>query len=71
LFTRGEVELPDDRRLLVELAGLERRTARGGRDSVDHPRGGHDDRSNVCCGVLLESYGAMGSVLTQQRLLGV
>jgi hypothetical protein len=54
MFARHEVELPDDRRLLVELSTLERRTARSGRDSVDHARGGHDDRSNVCCGVLVE-----------------
>jgi hypothetical protein len=54
VFMRGDVELPDDRRLLVELANLERRTARGGRDSVDHPRGGRDDRANVVCGVLVQ-----------------
>jgi hypothetical protein len=57
LFTRGEVELPDSRPLLVELASLERRTARGGRDSVDHPRGAHDDKANVTCGVLVELAG--------------
>jgi hypothetical protein len=53
LFTRGAIELPDDRRLLVELSTLERRTARGGRESVDHQRGGHDDRANVVCGLLV------------------
>ncbi len=55
LFTRGEVELPDLRPLLVELAQLERRTARGGRDSVDHPPRCHDDLANVACGALLLS----------------
>jgi hypothetical protein len=54
LFSRGQVELPDARPLLIELASLERRTARGGRDSVDHPKGSHDDRANVACGVLVE-----------------
>jgi hypothetical protein len=54
LFTRVEVEVPDDRRLLVELGALERRTARGGRDSVDHPRGGRDDSANAVCGLLVE-----------------
>lgn len=53
LFTRGEVELPDLRQLLNELAQLERRTARGGRDSVDHPPRGHDDLANAACGALL------------------
>lgn len=52
LFTRGEIELPDLRPLLVELAQLERRTARGGKDSVDHPPRGHDDLANAACGAL-------------------
>jgi hypothetical protein len=32
-------------------AGLERRTARGGRDTIDHAPGGHDDLANVVAGV--------------------
>jgi hypothetical protein len=52
LFTRGLVVLPDHARLLRELRLLERRTHRGGKDSVDHPRGGHDDHANSACGVL-------------------
>jgi hypothetical protein len=48
----GRVELPPDDRLLHQLIGLERRTARGGRDSIDHPRGGHDDRANVVAGLV-------------------
>jgi hypothetical protein len=31
---------------------LERQTHRGGKDSVDHPRGQHDDYANAVCGVL-------------------
>jgi hypothetical protein len=38
--------------LAMELMQLERRTARSGRDSVDHPPQGHDDHANACCGVL-------------------
>jgi len=52
LFTRGLVRLPDHSRLVRELRLLERRAHRGGKDSVDHPRGGHDDYSNCVCGVL-------------------
>jgi len=52
LFTRGLVRLPDHAKLLRELRLLERRTHRGGKDSVDHPRGGHDDHANAVCGVL-------------------
>lgn len=53
LFARGEVELPDHRGLLTELANLERRTARGGKDSVDHPPRGHDDLANAAAGALV------------------
>jgi hypothetical protein len=45
--TPGRIELLDDRRLILQLCSLERRTARSGRDSVDHPRGGHDDVINA------------------------
>jgi hypothetical protein len=31
---------------------LERRTSRGGRDSVDHAPGSHDDLANACAGAL-------------------
>ena len=48
----GRVELPPDDRLVNQLIGLERRTARGGRDSIDHAPGGHDDRSNVVAGLV-------------------
>jgi hypothetical protein len=30
---------------------LERRTARGGRDSIDHPPGAHDDLANAVAGL--------------------
>jgi hypothetical protein len=49
----GRVELPPDPRLVNQLAGLERRTARGGRDSIDHQQGGHDDRCNAIAGLVL------------------
>jgi hypothetical protein len=35
--------LLDHQRLISQLCGLERRTSRGGRDSIDHAPGGHDD----------------------------
>jgi hypothetical protein len=46
LLTTGRVELPPEPRLRLELLGLERRTARGGRDSIDHRPGAHDDLAN-------------------------
>jgi hypothetical protein len=60
LFTRGLVRLPDHARLLREFRLLERQTHRGGRDTVDHPRGGHDDHANVVCGVLRELSNSVG-----------
>ena len=46
----GRVELLDHARLLAQLCGLERRTARGGRDSIDHAPGAHDDVANAVAG---------------------
>jgi len=37
--------------LISQLANLERKTARGGRDSIDHPIGQHDDVSNSVAGL--------------------
>ena len=48
----GRVELPPDNRLVNQLISLERRTARGGRDRIDHAPGSHDDRANVIAGLV-------------------
>jgi hypothetical protein len=45
------VDLLDNPKLISQLCALERRTARSGRDSVDHPPGGHDDVANAVAGV--------------------
>jgi hypothetical protein len=47
------VDLLDDPRLLTQFCGLERRTARGGKDSIDHRPGAHDDVANAVAGALL------------------
>ena len=52
LFSQGCLDLLDAPPLAVELMTLERRTARSGRDSVDHAPSGHDDFANACCGCL-------------------
>lgn len=52
-LTSGQVELLDNPRLIQQLTYLERRTARGGRDSVDHMPGGHDDVANAAAGALI------------------
>jgi hypothetical protein len=44
--------LLDHPRLVAQIAGLERRTARGGRDSIDHAPGARDDVANAAAGAL-------------------
>jgi hypothetical protein len=52
-FLNGRTcQLLDDKRLISQLAGLERRSGRQGKDSVDHGPGGHDDVANAACGAL-------------------
>ena len=46
------VELLDHPKLISQLCALERRTARGGRDSIDHPPSGHDDVVNAAAGAV-------------------
>jgi hypothetical protein len=48
LLNSGRIELLDHPKLIAQLCNLERRVARGGRDSIDSAPGGHDDLSNVC-----------------------
>jgi hypothetical protein len=48
----GCVELPPDQKLARQLCALERRTGRSGRDTIDHPPGGHDDLANACAGLV-------------------
>jgi hypothetical protein len=52
LLNSGRVELLDHARLVTQLCSLERRTARGGRDSIDHPPGAHDDIANAVAGAI-------------------
>ncbi|HEX2941534.1 MAG TPA: hypothetical protein VHO91_10835 [Rhodopila sp.] len=49
----GQVELLDLPRIVKQFGDLERRTARGGRDLISHPPGGHDDLVNSIAGALL------------------
>lgn len=46
-----QVELLDNQTLITQLCSLERRTARSGRDSIDHGVGLHDDVANSVAGV--------------------
>lgn len=49
----GQVQLLDVPRLKSQLMALERRTARSGRDSIDHPPRSRDDLINAAAGALV------------------
>jgi hypothetical protein len=53
MLNAGRCSLLDNARLSKQLVGLERRVARGGRDSIDHAPGSHDDVANAAAGALL------------------
>jgi hypothetical protein len=64
LLNSQRVQLLDDRRLIAQLHGLERRTARGGKDSIDHAPGQHDDVCNSVAGAcgLVAAYVQKGPI---------
>jgi hypothetical protein len=49
----GRCELLDVPRLSAQLTSLERRVARSGKDSIDHPPGAFDDVANAAAGALV------------------
>lgn len=63
LVMQGQVELLNHRQQIIELRQLERRTGKG-KDTVDHPKGLHDDLANSAAGACVmankegKSYGA-------------
>jgi hypothetical protein len=58
ILNGSRVELPDHPRLVAQLCQLERRTARGGRDSIDHAPGAHDDLANAVAGTVVTALQA-------------
>ena len=52
LLNSRKVELLDQPRLIAQLCALERRTATSGKDTINHPKGGHDDIINAAAGAL-------------------
>jgi hypothetical protein len=53
-------ELLDSPRLVSQIVGLERRVHRGGKESIDHAPGGHDDLANAVAGALNASVKPRG-----------
>jgi hypothetical protein len=62
------IQLLDQTRLINQLLGLERRTVRGGRDSIDHVPGANDDIINAAVGALLQVVGDDRLVTVQKYL---
>jgi hypothetical protein len=56
LINSGAADLLEHERLMTQLTSLERRTSRGGRDSIDHAPGAHDDIANAVAGALVTAY---------------
>lgn len=71
LLNGRRIELLDDKRCLIQLEQLERRTRRGGgRDVIDHPPRGHDDVINSAIGAVVEATNAASHtfVIPQEML---
>ena len=62
-----QVELPEDELLVKELLALERRRGRSGKDSVDHPPRGMDDRANAVAGVVYQCFENTGLIFPELR----
>jgi hypothetical protein len=59
LINSRRIDLLDHAKLINQLCSLERRTARSGKDSIDHPPHAHDDLSNAVAGLAdaIDKYG--------------
>lgn len=68
LLNSGRVELLDHPRLTAQLLGLERRTARGGKDSIDHGPRQHDDVVNAAAGAVVLATTAAKTTRSVGRL---
>jgi hypothetical protein len=68
LINAGRIQLLDHPRLISQLVGLERRTARGGRDSIDHAPGAHDDVANAVAGAASLAIANQGVTVTPEML---
>jgi hypothetical protein len=60
IINSGTVELLDNARSVGQICALERRVARGGRDSIDHPPNQHDDLANAIAGAVCGAAIAVG-----------
>jgi hypothetical protein len=71
LLNSRKCQLLDIPRLISQLHGLERRTARGGKDSIDHAPGSHDDIANSATGALVLAAGEIDSITLYRKFAEV
>ena len=69
LLNSGRVELLNHAKLVTQLCSLERRTARSGKDSIDHAPGSHDDIANAVAGSLLLAHASAPALWRREALL--
>lgn len=55
LLNTAQIELLDLPRLRAQFCGLDRQSARSGKESIDHAPGGHDDVSNAVAGSMVRA----------------
>lgn len=65
----GQTILPPDEKMVRQMIGLERRTGRSGRDTIDHSPGAHDDLANAAAGVVAVLAGTARNNITICELL--
>jgi hypothetical protein len=68
LINSRRVDLLDDRKAIAQLVGLERRTSRVGKDSIDHAPGAHDDRINSIAGAVVTAAAYSPMVISDEVL---
>src|SRR5262249_25914558 len=56
LINSRAVGLLGQDKMVTQLLSLERRTSRGGKDSIDHAPGAHDDIANAVAGALVTAF---------------
>lgn len=61
------IRLLDNPRSINQLANLERRTVRGGGDTIDHPQNGQDDLCNAIAGA---AYHTIDRAQTPEAVFG-
>jgi hypothetical protein len=69
LLNGGRAELLDVQRLVAQLCGLERSTARSGKESINPAPGAQDDLANAVAGVLVLAQAAVPSLWSREQFL--